>query len=51
MVNLLLGGDMFLNLLFKESRRHGWALTLHWVLDALERTIGKERAAKLPKVS
>ncbi|KAF7541892.1 hypothetical protein G7054_g221 [Neopestalotiopsis clavispora] len=32
-----------------ESRRHGWALTLHWVLDALERTIGPERAAKLPK--
>lgn len=32
-----------------ESRRHGWALTLHWVLDALERTIGQERAAKLSK--
>ncbi|KAM0816018.1 putative FAD-binding domain-containing protein [Seiridium cardinale] len=32
-----------------ETRRHGWALTLHWVLDALERTIGKERAAKLQK--
>ncbi|KAH7028760.1 uncharacterized protein B0I36DRAFT_246123 [Microdochium trichocladiopsis] len=32
-----------------ESRRHGWALTLHWCLDQLERTIGKERAAMLPK--
>ncbi|KAH6649186.1 hypothetical protein BKA67DRAFT_521779 [Truncatella angustata] len=30
-----------------ENRRHGWALTLHWVLDALERTIGKERASEL----
>lgn len=30
------------------SRSQGWALTLHWCLDALERTIGPERAAKLP---
>ncbi|KAL4898682.1 hypothetical protein BDV59DRAFT_197562 [Aspergillus ambiguus] len=30
-----------------SSRAQGWALTLHWCLDALERTIGPERAAKL----
>ncbi|KAI1098461.1 FAD/NAD(P)-binding domain-containing protein [Jackrogersella minutella] len=30
------------------TRRHGWCLTLHWCLNALERTIGPEAAAKLP---
>ncbi|KAF9891418.1 hypothetical protein FE257_004274 [Aspergillus nanangensis] len=30
-----------------SSRAQGWALTLHWCLDALERTIGPERASKL----
>lgn len=33
------------------SRSQGWALTLHWCLNSLERTIGEDRKAKLPSVS
>lgn len=32
------------------DRAQGWALTLHWCLDQLEKTIGAERAAMLPDV-
>lgn len=34
----------------KGSRHQGWALTLHWCLRSLERTIGSELAARLPTV-
>lgn len=33
------------------SRAQGWALTLHWCLRSLERTIGPKLAALLPDVS
>lgn len=32
-------------------RRQGWALTLHWCLNALERTIGEVRMREARKVS
>lgn len=35
----------------KTSRSQGWALTLHWCLDALEKTMGPELAKRLPDVS
>jgi 2-polyprenyl-6-methoxyphenol hydroxylase-like FAD-dependent oxidoreductase len=34
-----------------DSRKQGWALTLHWSLDALERTIGPNLAKSLDKAS
>ncbi|KAI1850383.1 hypothetical protein JX265_002281 [Neoarthrinium moseri] len=34
----------------EETRRHGWALTLHWCLDAFEKTIGHDGTARLPGV-
>lgn len=33
-----------------SSRAQGWALTLHWCLNALERTIGPQRASQLHTV-
>lgn len=39
------------NLFCLGSRSQGWALTLHWCLNSLERTIGEDRKAKLPGVS
>ena len=33
------------------SRTQGWALTLHWCLRSLERTIGSNLAELLPAVS
>ncbi|KAI1385133.1 FAD/NAD(P)-binding domain-containing protein [Hypoxylon trugodes] len=30
------------------TRTQGWALTLHWCLDALNRTIGTEKATRIP---
>ncbi|KAI8965484.1 FAD/NAD(P)-binding domain-containing protein [Daldinia sp. FL1419] len=32
----------------KGSRREGWALTLHWCLNALNRTIGSKAAGRIP---
>lgn len=34
----------------KGSRAQGWALTLHWCLRSLERTIGAGLSALLPTV-
>lgn len=34
-----------------DQRTQGWALTLHWCLDALERTIGPRLTKILPTVS
>ena len=34
----------------QDSRNQGWALTLHWCLRSLRRTIGLELAKKIPNV-
>jgi 2-polyprenyl-6-methoxyphenol hydroxylase-like FAD-dependent oxidoreductase len=34
----------------KGARAQGWALTLHWCLRSLERTIGPKLTALLPTV-
>ncbi|KAH8646774.1 hypothetical protein BX600DRAFT_155724 [Xylariales sp. PMI_506] len=31
------------------ERSQGWSITLHWCLQALERTIGPQRSARLPE--
>lgn len=33
-----------------DARAQGWALTLHWCLDSLERTIGPRLTKLLPTV-
>lgn len=35
----------------RDFRPQGWALTLHWSLNSLRRTIGPELSDKLPEVS
>lgn len=35
----------------QNSRSQGWALTLHWSLRSLRRTIGPELSEQLPSVS
>jgi glycine/D-amino acid oxidase-like deaminating enzyme len=35
----------------RESRPQGWAVTLHWCLDSLRRTIGPELSGKLLEVT
>jgi 2-polyprenyl-6-methoxyphenol hydroxylase-like FAD-dependent oxidoreductase len=35
----------------RSSRSEGWALTLHWSLRSIRRTIGPELARELPNAS
>jgi 2-polyprenyl-6-methoxyphenol hydroxylase-like FAD-dependent oxidoreductase len=35
----------------RAARNQGWALTLHWCLRSLRRTVGPELSKEFPKVS